>query len=160
MQKSNPHTQRTKPKVKLSSFLFMKNDWPFHRFFHSYLGATVLVVIGIFTGRPICRWFIKKWNGKLSKKQAKWLYIEPAISLKSAIMGSVLGGYSHIVLDSMMHADMKPFWPFTHTNGWHRILTLDQLELFCVLSGIVGVLILVGYRRIRKKHNSAVYSDG
>ena len=143
-----------------SLFLFMNNSWPVHRFFHSYLGATVVVVISIFTGRPICRWCIKKWNRKLSKKQAKWLYIDPVISLKSAITGSVLGGYSHIFLDSIMHSDIKPFSPFTGKNGLYGIITLDQLDLFCLLSGVAGVLILFGYRMMKTNRSGAARSEG
>jgi membrane-bound metal-dependent hydrolase YbcI (DUF457 family) len=143
-----------------SIYFFMKNDWPVHRFFHSYLGATVVVVIGIVIGRPICQWLLKKWNAKLSKKQKEWLYVEPIISMKSAIIGLVLGAYSHIFLDSIMHSDIKPFSPFTDRNGMHGIITIDQLDLFCVLSGIVGVLILAGYRVIKKRHKNVVHSDG
>ena len=116
-----------------SMYYFLKDDRYVHRFLHSYFGATVVIAIGIVIGRPTCQWILEKWNGKLSKKQKEWLYIEPIISMKSAIIGSVLGAYSHILLDSIMHSDVKPFSPFTDRNGMYSIITIDQLDLFCVL---------------------------
>ncbi len=133
-----------------SIYYFLLDDWPVHRFLHTYLGATVVLAIGIVIGRPACQWLLNKWNGKLSKKQKKRLYIAPKISMKSAIIGSTIGAYSHIFLDSIMHADIKPFSPFTDANGMYRLITLNQLDLFCLISGIVGVLILIIYH-VKKK---------
>jgi hypothetical protein len=140
-------------------YFFVQNDWHLHRYLHSYLGATIVVGLSIAIGRPICQWFVKKWNDNLSKKQKEWLYVKPTISIKSAIMGSVLGAYSHVFLDSIMHYDIKPFSPFSDRNGLFGIITIDQLDLFCVLSGIIGVLILVGFRVLNKRHHNALQSD-
>jgi hypothetical protein len=126
-------------------FYFAQNDGHMHRHLHTLVGAAIVAGVGVVVGRPICQWFLKKWNRHLSSKQKQWLFVEPSISLKSAIWGAALGAFSHIVLDSMMHGDMKPFMPFSDKNGLYNILTLDQLDMLCVLSGILGLLILAGF---------------
>ena len=141
-------------------YFFAQNDSHMHRHLHTYLGATIVAAIGVIIGRPICQWLLKKWNDHLSPGQKKWLYVEPAISIKSAFIGAVLGAYSNILLDSIMHFDIKPFAPFIGKNGLYDIITLDQLDLLCGLSGILGLLILTVLGLIRKKHKTALLSDG
>jgi hypothetical protein len=140
-------------------YFFAQNDSHMHRHLHTYLGATIVAGISVAIGRPICQWLLKKWNNHLSPKQKKWLYVEPAISIKSAVMGAALGAYSHILLDSIMHYDIKPFAPFSDKNGLYDIITLDQLDFLCGLSGILGLLILAGLCLLRKKHKTALRSD-
>jgi len=65
-------------------------------------------------------------------------------------MGGILGAYSHVALDSIMHADMTPLAPWTQANPWLHALTLTELEVSCVLSGVIGLLVLSGYALARK----------
>ena len=132
-------------------YFFAQNDWHMHRYLHTYVGATIVAGISVAIGRPICQWLLKKWNNQLSPKQKKWLYVEPAISIKSAVIAAALGAYSHILLDSIMHYDIKPFSPFIGKNGLYGIMSLDQLDLLCGLSGILGLLILTWLCLIRPK---------
>ncbi len=126
-----------------SVYFFLQDDLRTHRFFHGYVGATIVLIVSIVIGKPLCQWLFNKWNGKLSKGQKKWLYIESKISMKSAIIGSIFGAYIHVFLDSIMHIDIKPFSPFTDTNMMYRLMTLNQLDLFCLISGILGVLVFI-----------------
>jgi hypothetical protein len=59
-----------------------------------------------------------------------------------------------------MHYDIKPFAPFIGKNGLYDIIILGQLDLLCGLSGILGLLILTALGLIRKKHKTALLSDG
>ena len=140
-------------------FYFAQNEGHMHRHLHTFLAAAIVAAVCAVIGRPICQWLLKKWNGHLSFKQKQWLYVEPHISLKAAIWGAALGAFSHIVLDSIMHGDIKPFLPFSDKNGLYHILTLDQLDMLCVLSGIIGILILIGLFTLRKRRKTVVHSD-
>ena len=140
-------------------YFFAQNDAHMHRYLHTYVGATIVAGISAAIGRPICQWLLKKWNNRLSPKQEKWLFVEPAISLKSAVLGAALGAYCHILIDSIMHYDIKPFSPFIGKNGLYGILTIDQLDLLCVLSGILGLLIYAGICLRRKRHKTVLPSD-
>ena len=140
-------------------YFFIQDDGHMHRHLHTFLGAAIVAAVGAVIGRPICQWLLKKWNNHLSPKQKQWLYVEPKISIKSAISGAALGAFSHIVLDGIMHGDMQPFLPFSYKNGLYHILTLDQLDLLCVLSGVLGLLILAGLNLLRKRRKTVLDSD-
>ena len=64
------------------------------------------------------------------------------ISWPAAITGAFVGTYSHVALDSLMHADMRPLAPFSETNALLHLVSLGALHLGCVLSGLLGVLFL------------------
>jgi membrane-bound metal-dependent hydrolase YbcI (DUF457 family) len=51
----------------------------------------------------------------------------------------MLGSYSHIVLDSVMHRDMAPLAPFSSANALLGVITLGQLHLVCLALGVLGI---------------------
>ena len=140
-------------------YYFAIDDGHMHRHLHSFLGAAIVAGVGVAIGRPICQWLLKKWNSHLSPKQRQWLYVEPKISFKSAIWGAALGALSHIVLDSIMHGDMKPFLPFSNKNGLYGLLTLDQLDLLCMFSGVLGILAIGGLFLLKKRRRTVLNSN-
>ncbi|MDQ7779855.1 MAG: hypothetical protein RDV41_09110 [Planctomycetota bacterium] len=123
-------------------YYFVTRQYPLHRFLHTYVGATlaavaVCVLVLLFTG--LVRAF-----GHSQKSAGAELLPMPIV------VGAALGAYSHIVLDSMMHTDIRPLAPFSDGNGLHRVITLAQLHWFCIISGIIGIAGLVAgcvYRR-------------
>ena len=79
----------------------------------------------------------------LSPGQKRWLHIEPKISLVAALAGSSLGVYSHVFLDSIMHSDLRPFATFTDANSMLNAITVAELHLLCVATGVFGVMVLL-----------------
>ena len=122
-------------------YFMLQGDWYIHRLFHSYLGVTIPAIITLLIGKPICQWFLNLWNSKMDNYLKKWLYIPEPISWKTAIISAAIGAYSHVFLDSFMHADMKPFSPFSDTNPLLHQVSLYHLHLFCIVSGFIGLLI-------------------
>ena len=55
----------------------------------------------------------------------------------------LIGGWSHVLLDSLMHSDMEPLAPFSAGSGMTNLVTIAQLELFCALAGALGVAVLL-----------------
>ena len=43
------------------------------------------------------------------------------------------------MLDSVMHADVEPFWPFLLNNPFLGFLSVGTLHKLCLCSGFVGV---------------------
>lgn len=62
-------------------------------------------------------------------------------------LGASAGSYSHIVFDSMMHADIVPLSPFSDVNVLYQLVSLGALHLFCLAAGLIALFIL-GIRRI------------
>ena len=117
--------------------------WPIHRFFHTYVGASVAAVLVFILGKPVCATLIRFWNWRLSEAQKRWLSINPDISYLALAMGALFGAYSHVFLDSIMHSDIQPFAPFTDGNPMLYIIPIDRLHAWCALLGVVGGMILL-----------------
>ena len=45
---------------------------------------------------------------------------------------------SHMLLDGIMHADLQPFVPFTASNTFLGIFSVEVLHDFCLYSWLVG----------------------
>jgi hypothetical protein len=84
--------------IYLALFL---GDWRnLHGFFHTFIGATLLGLLTI-----IAVWVLRKQLSCISEA----LRVKQDYSLYSIVAGSLIGVWLHIVLDSYMHLDMKPF---------------------------------------------------
>lgn len=127
----------------------LRGEAEIHRFFHSYAGATLAGVVAVFPGKPICEWLLRLWNSRLSPAQARWLGVPPAISWTAAATGALAGAWSHVLLDSFMHADMQPLYPLSTANGLLFLIHVDTLYLACAAAGAIGLGILLWRRRWR-----------
>jgi len=124
-------------------FYMSQGLWPIHRFFHTYLGATSVAVFVAIVGKPICEWILRLWNWRLSAPQKVWLGVNPRISFAAAVSGALFGGYSHVLLDSVMHADMRPFAPLSNHNSLLYVISIENLYMLCTIFGILGGLMLL-----------------
>ena len=64
--------------------------------------------------------------------------LTPRLTVRTVAFGAFIGTYSHVLLDSLMHADMHPFVPFSDRNPLLGAVFLNTLHGFCLLAGIVG----------------------
>jgi membrane-bound metal-dependent hydrolase YbcI (DUF457 family) len=85
---------------------------------------------------------LSDWTPEPQSAFLTWVLGPRLISWPAAITGAFVGTYSHVALDSLMHADMRPLAPFSETNGLLHLVSLGALHLGCVLSGLLGVLFL------------------
>jgi len=67
-------------------------------------------------------------------------------------VGAVLGSYSHVVLDGIMHADMRPLAPWSDDNPFLHLVSLDALHLGCVGAAVVGGLLWLMFSRRKPRH--------
>ncbi|UCC21182.1 MAG: metal-dependent hydrolase [Promethearchaeota archaeon] len=75
---------------------------PLHGFFHSFLGGTIIGIIlsGIM--------FLLR---KIINPIMSFFKLEQDRSFVKILLASLLGIYIHIIFDSLMHSDIKPFYP-------------------------------------------------
>lgn len=136
-------------------YYLIQGVWPIHRFFHTYLGATLVAVFAVVVGKPLSELVIRLWNRRLRPSQRGWLGIAPRIPLIAAVVGALFGAYSHVFLDSIMHSDLHPFAPWWDGNGLLDLISIDQLYLLCAGSGVLGgimLLILLLRRKVVSKN--------
>ena len=66
------------------------------------------------------------------------------------MIGAFFGTLSHVLLDSLMHHDIKPFAPFTQANPLMGLVTHDGVYELCALAGMLGVLTWLAMKWINR----------
>lgn len=102
-----------------------------HGYTHSVAGALLIGLAAAITGRPISAWVLRASS-----------YAQVAPSWRAAFSAALIGTYSHILFDAVMHADMNPWWPFGHGNGLLGLVPLGTLHLLCVGAGSLGLTVI------------------
>ncbi|MCA9292701.1 MAG: hypothetical protein KDA20_02675 [Phycisphaerales bacterium] len=121
--------------IDIEPLYFMLTDqYPLHRFLHTYLGASaaILLTLALFLAAQRLAQRIPLPN----------LFHWKQLTLPSVALGAALGAFSHIALDSIMHADIHPLAPFSDTNALFRVISLRALHIGCVSAGLVGAIAL------------------
>tara|TARA_Y100000294_G_scaffold66604_1_gene63084 strand:+ start:437 stop:631 length:195 start_codon:yes stop_codon:yes gene_type:complete len=57
------------------------------------------------------------------------------------LIGAFTGAYTHLILDSVMHADIVPLAPFTNLNNLLGIISIESLQYICLGSFVIGLVI-------------------
>ena len=116
-------------------YFILTNNPPLHRFLHTYIGATLVALATSILFLACQRFASRFWLPNLFKWQG--------LSLSSVAIGALFGTYSHIILDSIMHSDIRPFSPFTQENSMLHLLSLSALHWLCIASGFLGAAALM-----------------
>jgi membrane-bound metal-dependent hydrolase YbcI (DUF457 family) len=116
-----------------SLYNLVNQRYPVHAFFHTYFGAS-LIAFGTVMLFIALRWFASKF----------WLpdiFSWRSLNIKQVAVGACLGAYSHVVFDSVMHADIRPLAPFSNANSLQGAITLTELHLLCLALALLGAAI-------------------
>jgi membrane-bound metal-dependent hydrolase YbcI (DUF457 family) len=125
--------------VDLEPLYFMlRGEYPVHRALHTVWGAGL---VGLVTGAAL---------GALARRRAGTAAhaLRAELRFGPAIVGGVLGGVSHPLLDGLMHRDVRALSPLTDTTWVLEPSGVAALHLACVIAGVLGALLLV-VRRAR-----------
>ena len=131
----------------------LRDDWPYHRFLHTYPGATLVALLAVVIGRPLLERALRLWNRLVGADRESLLWMEPRVPLLAAISGALLGGYSHVLLDSFLYTDIRPIAPFSDSNATLNALSSVDVYLACLALGLLGGAALVTkwlWRRSRR----------
>src|SRR5688572_29071880 len=80
-----------------------------HGWTHTYAGAVAIALGVLLVGRPLALWILRRWNAELRTHGLEWLADPDSLGWLPAAAGAFIGTLSHVALDSLMHADMRPF---------------------------------------------------
>jgi membrane-bound metal-dependent hydrolase YbcI (DUF457 family) len=122
-----------------------------HGFTHTYLGATVVGLATLAVARLLTRWLSGLWSDTLRTGGLGWLAEPNSGGWMPVFIGTFAGTYSHVFLDSIMHADMTPLAPFAEGNTLLHSLSYAGIHIVCVVSGILGLCAWVIVQRIRAR---------
>lgn len=115
-----------------------------HGFSHTYLGATLITIPAAVSGKYAAEWGLRLIS------RTSYLPISWPVAVSSAFIGS----FSHVLLDSIMHADVEPFFPFVRSNVFLGVLSIKTLHKFCIYSGLVGAGLYVAVSFYLRKNIS------
>jgi hypothetical protein len=111
---------------------------PFHRFWHTYLGATIVAVVLAFVGKPASQWIKGLWNRAATRCRDADLTVRVQTTWVASFTGAIFGAYSHILLDSLFHPDIEPLQPWSASNQLRDVMNPHGVEILCVVLGIAG----------------------
>ena len=117
-----------------------------HGFSHTYLGASLIAILSALSGKYLSEFGLRLLG--ISKREnpikiAWWV----------VFLSAFIGTFSHVFLDSIMHADVQPYYPVSLYNSLWGIISVSMLHKICIYSGLIGTAIyyLVLYRQKVKK---------
>jgi hypothetical protein len=117
-------------------YYIIRGEYPVHRWIHTvWLAGT----IGLATGAAI------------SVVARRWLATAHALArtdlaMGAALLGGLLGGVSHPLLDGLMHRDVRALRPFSEATWVLHPSQVPALYMACALLGVWGGLRLVARR--------------
>jgi len=121
-----------------------------HGLSHTMLGATLIAIPSIVLGKPA---------SELLLRLSRWLVTEPdrsliptIVSWKAATVGGVVGTYSHVLIDSVMHSDVHLLAPWSQSSPLLDTMPVLTLHVVCLVLAVPGIVYAVGiYRRHRDR---------
>lgn len=122
-----------------------------HGFSHTYLGATLIALISAYTGKWVYELVMKFIKKDFTEYQKKLFDVPKVLTTGVCIFSAFLGTYSHVVLDSIMHGDMEPFYPVNPDNNLHLLLSIESLYKLCIYTGLTGTIIFFIIRYLKLK---------
>lgn len=113
-------------------------EMPLHGFFHSFLGGAILAVIFsiimIAMQKPV-------------QEIMKLFKLEQKINKKKILFSAFAGIYLHIIMDSMLYTDIKPFFPLqinpfcVFCNTYGKVLSGFEVYAVCIILFLIGFVL-------------------
>lgn len=104
-----------------------------HGFSHTYIGASLIAILAAISGKYLSQ--IGLWVLRLESS------INNSISWWVVVLSAFIGSYSHVLLDSVMHSDVQPLFPFSLQNPFLGFVSIEQLHKLCLYSGLLGAAV-------------------
>lgn len=117
---------------------------------HTFIGAGCIGAVTALWGR---RAIHGAW--RLYERLGGSIALPLPITRAQAWLSALLGTFSHVLLDAVMHVDVYPFLPLTDANPWLDVSCTENVYLGCVLAGMVGMLVILiraGFMPQRSHH--------
>lgn len=116
----------------------LRDDALLHGATHTLIGAGLIGIATALWGRLAIRRAWRLYEHWSANAGASF-----EITAAQAWTGALLGTFSHVLMDAVMHTDMRPFLPLTDANPWLHVSWTEHVYLGCVLAGMVGMLLIL-----------------
>jgi hypothetical protein len=127
-----------------SGYYLLQHASPVHRQAHTFaLGGLIGFLCGLIVSQ-VGTWVARPRDVVPEAVAAEY-------RLPIAVYSGIFGGIFHALLDGIMHADMRPFRPFTDANPLYGIVSVRVLYLFCIVTGLIGAVLLLARERSARR---------
>jgi len=123
----------------------MINDWDtLHGWTHT-LGGALLIAAAVAVATPLgaLSRFLQR---KADENRLGWLMDVGSPSRRAAWLGALVGSFSHLALDALIHHDMHPLLPFSRANPLLGRMGHDDVYLLCAVAALAGAAAWVALR--------------
>lgn len=127
----------------------LRGDAVLHGPTHTFLGATLVALLASAIGRPISHVALRWWNARRTAASS-WRATCLPIAWHAVITGAFVGAWSHVLLDGIMHDDLRPLAPWSEATPWLHAIGSGTLHQACLATGALGAVacfVLVRFRR-------------
>lgn len=131
----------------------LRGDLRLHGFTHTYFGALLIGLVMFPISLFLCPHILKIWNWIMNRYHIRILIENEPIRTVPVAIGAMIGSFSHVAIDSIMHADMKPLAPFSDRNILAKVVSIDALDLSCVFLGVIGIILWILIKSSRGRGN-------
>ena len=121
-----------------SGYFLFTGQQPVHRFFHTFIGASIACFAVALLLRPFCEAFLRRCARELGDERPPWLELDARISHRAAFLSATVGMLGHVIPDAIMHADSRHFAPFSLANPFLNLLSLGDLHIGLTALGAFG----------------------
>lgn len=111
----------------------LRGDVFLHGYTHTIAGALSIGLVAALIGKPISACALAML--RIPHDPLTWT---------AAFAGAMVGTFSHVALDAVMHADMHPWWPLARGNALLGIIRVEHLHVVCAVLGALGLLVVAG----------------
>lgn len=101
---------------------------------HTLTGALAIGALAGAVGRPVSEFVLTRL--RIAHVPFTWT---------ASFAGAFLGTFSHLALDALIHADIRPWRPFTDANPLYDLLSMTAVYRGCLVAGLAGAA-LVAWR--------------
>jgi membrane-bound metal-dependent hydrolase YbcI (DUF457 family) len=115
-----------------------------HGFSHTYIGASLIAIAATLTGKHLSEFGLIILDVAKKDNPIKIIWWV-------AVVSAFIGTFSHVIIDSIMHSDIEPFYPLPIPNNLLGIITVEQLHKFCLYSGLIGACFYYFVQFLTKK---------
>lgn len=113
--------------------LFLNLSYPLHGYLHTFLGGTIVAFLLALA--------MSRIRGTLTPLTS-FFKLEQRTRFRDIVLASLFGIYLHILLDSPLYSDIRPFYPLeSNPLQSHSVFIGFEIYTFCVLSFIAGGIV-------------------
>lgn len=121
------------------AFYLLRGERPVHRFFHSIAGSllvSAVAALGAFAARRV--------GERVPALNFRALSVD--LSTRAIWVGAAVGGLSHVLLDWLLHSDIRLLYPSSAGMSAGGFVGVREMYLGCIVAGVIGLALLFSRR--------------